>query len=217
ESAGSLWLRGNASDERIELLLRKIPDAQRFEVLADGQLRPEGKRLPQGRLPQGAWVSLKSLIPVELPVATLAARLTERVSFRCRRVSSMHDANVLLTNLHDWQAYGRNAPQVRLQALTFALSSDNRVVVRGTPLPPIAGDRFYERGGMALACGWGWPRWLDDETARAALNISANDLALVSPAGTWETIPADQFVRATRSAIRLSGEAVANHSTSALM
>lgn len=203
-----LWLRGSTSDERIELLLRRIPDAERFEVLADGQLTPEGKCLPQGRLPQGNWISLKSLISVELPVATLAARLTERIPFRCERVSTMAEANVLLTNVTDWQTYGRGAPQVRLRGLTFAVSSDGRVIVRGTPMPSIAGTRYYERGGIALPCGWGWPPWLDNETARAALNIPAEDLALFSPAGTWETIPADHFVRATRSAVRLSREAV---------
>ena len=106
EAGETLWLRGSASDERIDLVLRPIPDAVRFDVLVDGQLRPEGKRLPQGSLPQGPWVALKSLLTVELPVAMLAARLTERVSFRCRRVSTMQEANVLLTNLNDWLAYG---------------------------------------------------------------------------------------------------------------
>ncbi len=211
EMAETLWLRGSSSDERLELILRQIPDADRFEVLPDGQLRPEGCRLPHGRLPLGTWTSLKSLMTVELPVATLAARLSERVSFQCQRNSTMEEANVLLTSLKDWQAWGQNAAQVRLLGLTFAVSSDGRVIVRGTPLPPLAGARYYERDGIALACGWGWPHWLDNETARAALQIAADDLALISPTGTWETIPADQFVRATRSAIRLSGEGAPGH------
>ena len=205
ETANTLWLRGPASNERIDFLLRQLPDAARFEVLADGQLRPEGKRLPHGRLPPGPWIALQTLATVELPVATLAAIVPERIPFRCVRIATIEEANVLLTNLIDWQAYGSSASQVRLQKLTFAVSSDGRVIVRGTPLPPIAGERYYECDGVALACGWGWPHWLDNGTARAALGIDADDLALVSPAGTWEAIAGDDFVRATRSAIRMSG------------
>jgi hypothetical protein len=205
ESADALWLRGPASNERIDILLRQLPDAARFEVLADGQLRPEGKRLPQGRLPQGPWTLLPTLATVELPVATLAALSPERMEFRCVRIATIEEANVLLTSLSDWQAFGYSAPQVRLQKLTFAVSSDGRVIVRGTPLPPIAGERYYERDGIALACGWGWPNWLDNGTVRATPGIDADDLALFSPAGTWEAIAGDQFVRSTRTAIRMSG------------
>jgi hypothetical protein len=206
ETADELWLRGTASDERIDLMLRQLPEAARFEVLADDQLRPEGKRLPRGRLPQGTWIALQSLAAVELPVATLAAPPTERIPFRCVRSGTMEEATVLLTNLNNWQAFGTGASQVRLNRLTFAVSSDGRVIVRGTPLPAIAGDRFYERGGIALACGWALPRWLDSGAARAALGIDADDLALFSHPGNWEFIPSDQFVRATRSAIRMSAE-----------
>jgi hypothetical protein len=95
---------------------------------------------------------------------------------------------------------------VRLERLTFAASADGRALVRGRPLPPIPGTRYYERAGVAVPCGWGWPSWLTAELVRAALVIAPGTLALFSPAGTWEEIPADQFVRATRSAARLTAE-----------
>jgi hypothetical protein len=206
ETADALWLQGTTSDERIDLWLRQLPGAARFAVLADGQLCPEGKRLPQGRVPPGPWTSLRSLVAVEMPVSSLAAILPERIPFQCVRNSIVEEADVLVTSLKDWQTFGCSAPQIRLRRLTFAVSSDGRVILRGRPVPSIAGARFYERAGIALACGWGWPRWLDTKTVRAALDIDPNDLALCSPEGTWESIPGDQFVRATRSAIRLSAE-----------
>jgi hypothetical protein len=111
-----------------------------------------------------------------------------------------------LTSRDDWLSYGSSAPQVRLDRLTFAVSSDARVLVRGLPLPPLAGTRYYEQAGVALPCGWGWPAWLDARLVRDALPIGKTDLPLFSPLGTWESIPGDQFVRATRSAVRLSTE-----------
>jgi hypothetical protein len=206
EADQSLWLRGKSCDERIDLLLRRLPGATRCEVLADGQLLPEGKRLPGGRLPEGSWVAIKSWAAVELPVATLAAHCTQRIAIRLESVSTNDEPEILVCTLADWSDYATRAPQVRLERLTFAASADGRALVRGTPLPPIAGTRYYERVGVAVPCGWGWPSWLTAELVRSALEIAPGTVALFSPAGTWEEIPADQFVGATRSAVRLSAE-----------
>jgi hypothetical protein len=204
ESADVVWLRGTSSDERLDRLLRQLPGAARFEVLADGQLLPSGKRLPSGRLPNGSWVALKSLTRVALPVATLGARSLKRIPFSLERVATYEEPNLLLTALAGWVAYAIDAPQVRLEKLTFAASSDGRALVRGRPLPPIAGARYCERSGVAVPCGWGWPAWLEAPLVREALGLGADELALFSESGTWESIAGDQFVRATRSAARLS-------------
>lgn len=204
EADGSFWLRGAALDERLDLMLRKVPGIERFAVLADGQLVPDGRHLPQGRLPSGTWMPLTRWLSVELPVAALGAAGLERIPVACERVSAIEEPNVLLTSLAQWRAFGDRAPQVRLARLTFAAASDGRVIVRGVPLPPIAGERYYERAGIALPCGWGWPGWLDFDTVRAALDLPAGDLALFSDSGRWESIAAEHFVQAGRSAIRLS-------------
>ncbi len=207
ECADCLWLRGTASDERLDLLLRRLPGATRFDVLPDGQLLPSGKRLPSGRLPEGAWVALKSWAQVALPVAKLAARSLRRIPFRLERVATHEEASLILTREADWVRYGSSAPQVRLERLTFAASSDGRILVRGRPLPPVAGERFYEEACVAVPCGWSWPMWLDAQVIRDALDVEAEELVLFSSAGTWESIAGDLFVRATRSAIRLSATA----------
>src|SRR5262249_52549002 len=142
----------------------------------------------------------------ELPVATLAAHCSERIAIALEPASASDAPDLLVCALADWSDYATRAPQVRLERLTFAASADGRAVVRGTPLPPIPGTRYYERAGVAVACGWGWPSWLTAELVRAALNIETGAVALFSPAGTWEEIPADQFVQATRSAVRLTAE-----------
>src|SRR5262245_12025588 len=206
ETDESLWLRGKSCHERIDLMLRRLPGATRYQVRSDGQLLPERKRLPGGRLPEGSWVAIKSWAAVELPVATLAARCNQRIAIHLEPVSANDEPDILVCTLADWSDYATRAPRVRLDRLTFAASADGRAVVRGTPLPPIAGTRYYERAGVAVPCGWGWPSWLTAELVRAALNIETGAVTLFSPAGTWEEIPADQFVRTTRSAVRLTVE-----------
>jgi hypothetical protein len=204
EADAALWMRGKSCDERIDVMLRRLPGATRYEVLNDSQLLPEGKRVPSGRLPEGSWVAIRSWAAVELPVATLAAHCGQRIAIRLEPVSANDEPHILVATISDWSEYATRAPQVRLERLTFAASADGRAIVRGRPLPPIAGARYYERAGVAVPCGWGWPPWLTAELVRAALEIAPGSSALFSPAGTWEEIPADQFVRATRSAVRLT-------------
>lgn len=207
EADDALWLRGDVCDERLDLLLRRLPGALRYEVLSDGQLRPEGKRLPSGRLPNGPWTAIGKWAVVDLPIATLAARATSRIPYRLERVATSQEPSLIVTTLNIWEAYGAIAPELRLDRLIFAVSSDERVIVRGVPLPPIGGERYYEQSGLAIPCGWGWPSWLTAEVVRDALEIETADLALISPSGAWQVIQRDQFVRATRSAIRLSAQA----------
>jgi len=227
EREEGLWLRGPECDERRDSRLRTLPGAQRFAVLPDGQLQPVGKRLPHGRLPGGIWQSIRTWAGVELPVAKMAAQSAPSIEIKLERTTNVTpsapaaferpghcsrnftdhpESDCLVTTRVQWLTWGECAPQVRLERLAFAAASDGRVLVRGNPLPPLPGDRFYERAGLAVPCGWGWPEWLDAALVREVLDLPEGDLALFSPDGSWELIPADQFVRATRSAVRLSVE-----------
>jgi hypothetical protein len=142
----------------------------------------------------------------------MAAQSVPRIPIKLERTAIAAEADCVVTTGERWLAWGQSAPQVRLERLIFAASSDGRILVRGNPPPPLAGARYYERAGLAVPCGWGWPDWLDAGLVREALDLPEEDLALFSCDGTgewtgewtWEWIPADQFVRATRSAVRLS-------------
>lgn len=204
ELPDAIWLRGSSTDERIQKLLLQLPGACRFDVFPGGELRPAGSRLPSGRLPAGAWTRLKDWIEVELPAAAFAAGDPVRTPLQWVRVPGAGDANVLLATLADWATYGDTAPQIRLKPLRFAVAADGRVVVQGHPLPPLPGERYYERAGVAVPCGWGWSPAVEPELFRDTWKLQPQDLALVSADGSWERIRADQFVRATRSAIRES-------------
>jgi hypothetical protein len=114
------------------------------------------------------------------------------------------EPNVLVTSRACWLAYGGNAPQARLDRWSFAMETTGRVAVRGRPLPPIAGTRYIEQEGVAAPAGWSWVPRLSAQVVREALQLDAGDLALLHDDGTWDYIAAEDFVRATRSAIRLS-------------
>jgi hypothetical protein len=212
----AIWLRGE-NLEAVDTRLRGLPGARRYRRLADGQLVALEQRVPSARLPQGEWRPLAEWLRCVLPDAVWPGSRPARAQVRLVRSSSPAEANLLVLALDDWQAYAETAPQVRLERLSFALGAGRRVLVRGTPLPPLAGQRFVERAGIAVPAGWQWEPAVEAEVLRAALAPDAvapgsvagqGSLVLfTSPECDFERIPAEAFVRATRSAVRLSVEA----------
>lgn len=207
ETDKEIWLRVRETSEEIQTALKSLPAATAFRVLDDGQLCQWGNLVPHGFLPAGPWESLSQWMTVKLPSAALAGRLTNRIPLQLVRDSQPRDANLLLTSLNDWLAYGRTAPQVRLDRWQFAVSVENEVLIRGTPLPPIPGQQFIEEHGIAIPCGWHWSPAVDGEVLAQAFALSDCTLLLWRAEGSIERIAREQFVRATRSAIRLSAEA----------
>ena len=202
EAADALWLKGAALDDRLDLRLRAIPGAERFAVLEDGALVPPGRRLPVASLPQGAWFPLREWLSVTFPVAALPGKSKPIVALRLVRSETEKSANLLVTSFTTWRAYAEKAPLVRLQRLTFAASEDGRAVVRGHPLPPLPGERFVEDAGVAVPAGWTWAPPVEAGIVADVLQLQEHDVALLLADGTWELIPATEFVAASRSAIR---------------
>jgi len=206
ELGEQVWLQGEGGDEALETSLRGLPGATRFSVFPDRQLLAAGTRVPHGYLPEGPWHSLAEWLGVTLEPAGLAGKIGEGVPVRLVRSSSPCEANVLLVSLVAWRDYGVNAPQVRLERWSFAVSDAGDVIVRGLPLPPLPGQAFVEWEGVAVPAGWYWDPPVDAAVLRDVLGLASGDLALLHPDGAWDRVPADVFVRAVRSAIRLSGE-----------
>lgn len=204
EHEGDIWLSGDRLDEALDLLLRSLPGAERFTVGGGNELVPADHRVPHGHLPEGEWQSLLDWITVDLPSARFGGELSRRVPLTLVRTSAVEEPSILLTVLPEWHDYAASAPQVRLGCWQFAVSDDKRVVVRGRPLPSLRGERFVEHGGVAIPAGWSWSPAIDAADVARLLGLEPHDLALLHVDGSWERIPSDQFVRAARSAVRLS-------------
>ena len=156
ELGGAIWLRGEQRDEKLRRRLATLPEARLHSVLDDGQLVELHRRVPSGHLPSGDWAELSQWLQVALPTAALPAQVTERPVLRIVRGGAAQDANVLLTEGSHWLNFGGSSAAIRLKPLTFAVSSSPTVVIRGTPLPPLPGERFVEIGGIAVAAGYRW-------------------------------------------------------------
>ena len=206
DDGDATWLRGPSDDDKLQTALHAIPDGEQFEQSERDRLRPLGKTVPTERLPHLDWRPLWTVVQPTLAAPALAGRVAEKCSLKLMRSSHVATPNVLQTTFAEFARYVDSAPQVRLQKCVFAASADDRVVVHGEPLPPLDGQLFVERCGVAVPAGWRVEPALDAAVLADAFRLAAGDLCLLVDAGRVERIAADAFVRVTRSAVRLTME-----------
>lgn len=204
-----VWLRAAALGDEQWSRCSRLPGVDRYTVCEDRRLVRVGALVPCGRLPEGTWSPLRERLPILLPRPGEAApRLPAPTKLALVRSGEPVEPNWLQTSLAEWTAYVVAAPQVRLARWTFSASPDGRVVVRGAPVPPIAGARFVERSGLVVPAGYAWTPAVEPEVVRAALGLAAGDFAWFTVDGAWRVISAGDWVQASRSAVRLTAREV---------
>lgn len=202
EAADRVWLSAPYLNDDQSDELRRVPGIDRYTVLDDGQLAATGRIVPSGRLPAGPWRPFVDWMRWELPTAALPTDRPASVALRLVRSTEERAPNVLATTLALWGAYAVAAPQVRLARWSFAADRRGRVVVRGTPLPPVRGPRFVEQDGLAVPVGYAWFPLLPADIVRTAFDAPADHLVLWSAENVAQTIAPDDWVQASRSAVR---------------
>jgi hypothetical protein len=203
-----VWLRGEG-DELFEEL-SKLPGARRYTIAEDELLIPQGMLLPTRKLPRGDWRALREWMSPEVQPAALPGKMGKRVTLRLVRTHREERASVLLAKFDQFLAFATTAPLVRLSPLRFAVAEDGRAVIRGEPLPAMAGKRFAEMGGVAAPCGFGLAPAVDAATIRKLLGSGPEDLILFDEDGSYEFIEAGEFAPASRAAARATAAASAD-------
>lgn len=228
-----IWLRGNAADDSLALKLRQLPARARYQVLADRSLVAEGTQVPRGYLPEATWQRLDEVVELAGPILGDASGLLA-IDFSPEsskpflsgtpvvlvRDDEVRQPNLLLTSFDAWSEYAVRAPALRLSRWSFAADDRGQALVRGTPLPPIAGRQFVEAEGLAVEAGWTWSPLVDAAVLRQKLSAAPADLVVLLHASSElqvpgglvhsEVVPGSSFVRATRSAARLTMQGAAS-------
>jgi len=208
ETAESLWLRGRELGDGLDRQLRAVPDAEPYWIQPDGRLVRWDATLPSAALPEGDWTPLAEWLTVSLPPAASAGYGCPAVEFTLIRTEAVSDCRLLETSWEDWAAFALSAPLIRLNPLSFAVSDTLRVLVRGTPLPPIPGERFVEAEGIAWPAGHGLVPAVESRTLRRILQLRSDELGLIRQSGEVDVIEESCFVHASRSAVRQTADSL---------
>jgi hypothetical protein len=193
--------------------LRQLPAIERYVVQSDQALLAQGALVPRGYLPQGKWLPLQHWLPVVAPQLLFLEYRGEgakdtSVVLTLIRDQTLREPNLLLTPQVAWSEYAASAPLIRLQRWSFAANDRREALIRGLPLPPLPGQRLVESAGVAVEAGWTWSPPVDAAVIRRKQRASSDDLLLLRAGpdaqAVVEVVPAASFVKASRSAVRLT-------------
>jgi len=205
EAEGQLWLRGIQTDVTPDLRLRQLPAVQTYLLDEAGYLFPAGGLTPVGKLNEMHWTPLAAYIRPELPTSALPGK-AEVGQYPVRLVPSgrAEAGGALVTDLAVWRQYAATAPEVRLQGLRFAASENDQVLVLGAPLPPVPGKEYWLTHNLLLPAGFDFELPLAAGLLAAKLNPRNDAVLRFGADGSWEKIPKEALVPASRSAARLT-------------
>lgn len=222
-----IWVRGASNDEKLERLVRALPAVARYQVSSGNRLRNLESRIPSETLPALNWQPVNTWLRVQMPSSPYVGKCPPPrvggyeghgglvaarpglplVSIQIARSAEERPVELLVTIVDDWREFAVTAPEIRLRQLRFAADVDGNVVIRGKPLPPLPGRQFVLHGNIAVQAGFTWDPAVTADVLSRRLGLSADALALFHEDGTFSRIEAEQFVPATRSAVRETAEA----------
>ncbi|MDA7951151.1 MAG: hypothetical protein MPJ24_06650 [Pirellulaceae bacterium] len=203
EEEDYIWAQGTSLNTPLDEMLRTIPGF-RFNVLEDNQLVQHDRSVPLGYLPSKPWVPIASWLRVKLPFASPAGNLRCSVQISLVRSEVLYEPDVLIANYNDWYKYSVNASSLRLDCLQFAMNGGAMVVIQGSPLPPIIGKHYVNQCRIVVPAGWTWAPALDASVLHRLFRLESNDVALLHHDGSYDLIEGEQFVQASRTAVRAS-------------
>jgi hypothetical protein len=201
-----IWLRGRAADEPFAAKLAGLPASSRYELLPPNQLRQAGQRVPCGHLPEAKWQPLNRWLGVESPAPALPATVPAALALRLVRSAREHEPELLLTTLEIFKQYVLTAARVRLDCLQFAADEQGNLLVCGTPLPALPGQRYVLHQGVAVPAGFGWEPAVSAEVLVRAFGVAGDAIVLWQEDGSILRLHGEQFVPATRAAVLATGQ-----------
>lgn len=205
EDGAHIWLR---IPDEAEAQTATLPALARYRIDSRQRLITLNATLPVGLSPVGPWQSLTEFLTVPPPSPLLPGRTPGKLEINLSRSSREVEPAALLADLSALLPWAESASRLRLARLTFASTNDSRVLVRGTPLPPVPGSAHYVQGRLALPCGWELtppllPAWVEESLA-----LPAGAIALLLPDGGIEMLGQESFTQLSLAALRRTHEAL---------
>jgi hypothetical protein len=203
EDATGFWIchtsRHAILTDALTRRLRLEIGAELFHVDANGQLTPWGKRVPTAVLPTAEWLPLTKSFAPQVPLARYGGPRPTPLPLRLLPCKEATAPTLIRCPLSVWKRFVCTAPQLRLSRWEFAAASNGDVVVRGTPLPTLLGQHYWETSRLIIPCGWTWFPTVSAAVVREVLKLNPEDYAIACEATSiWSIIRANGFVSARR-------------------
>lgn len=176
-----------------------------------GKLFPINSLLPNRSTPSLLWTPIARALPVKLPsfnhnyfgtAAQLALKLIPS--------NNEEEATAMMVGINQLGRYIQNAPEARLNRLTWTIINEDKVLLLGKPLLPISGTVFWNRKDFIIPAGFDFDLPLLSDLFNATLNPDNNDLVVWNTDDTCFLIKKTDLQPLSISSFRLSIRKISN-------
>ena len=149
-----LWIKGFTGEQLLSVTVRSIPFTQLF-YCKDDQLFPAGSLLPQRKIPAWLWLPIERALPVENnSLNHNFFGITQQYQPDLVATATEQPASWLLADKKEAGTYIENAAAIRLSGLKWIVVNDTEVLIAGTPLLPLRGKAYWQKGKFILPAGY---------------------------------------------------------------
>lgn len=199
------WLRFPQALLQQSPSLISLPTLQRFHTFShQPYLFSTESALPQGLPPSGPWEKLEGFLKLDTTIPSLPATpaLLPPLPLTLQPVPPENPslpASLLFIPTRTWITYAKSAPEYRLAPLQIACNSQGESFVTGSPLPPMAGVRFYEIDRIFLPLGFTWSPQISFNTLKQILNPQSTERIVWHHDNQLSRVIDEQWVAASRA------------------
>jgi len=145
DTTETFLLKAPATKENLAAFT-SIPCIKRWQLKEPNQLIPFGSSLPNRVIPMLDWKALSSSLLVLPATAKANEPYFGHTILTLIASDSPAEASAILIEKQQLKKWCDTAPAPRLDKLKIAVSSTEKILISGTPLPPISGNSFYSIG-----------------------------------------------------------------------
>ncbi len=200
----ALWLKGFMPEQAASPLLQQLPHLHVFHA-REGLLFTKGRLLPQRKTPTGLlWTAIAEAFPVSFEKLNHNFfGVNDPVDVRLLSTHFPHEATALLTSLSALRDAVETLATPRLQNLSWTILGNDALLV-GTPLLPLPGQAYWQRGPHLLPAGFDFEFPIFARQFGAATAIEKSAWILWQTGGDYVFIPPASLAPLSRSSVRLS-------------
>jgi hypothetical protein len=198
----AIWVKDFDYIQINALEVKSIPYKTLF-YSKEGKLFLLNSALPDRNIPSLLWTPIERAIAIELPRFNHNFfGIEEKIELQIIPSQIEATAIALLTQIDLLKAYTITAPEVRLQKISWTLLNDDEVLLLGTPLLPISGKTFWQRGDFLLPTGFDVDLYLLIEILNLRINPERKNWVIWNPNSTYFLIPKSGMERLSLSGFR---------------
>lgn len=150
----SIWVKDFTATQLEATDLKSVPFA-RLYYCKDNLLFPKGSRLPERKMPSFLWTPIARALPVFPPgLNHHFFGIEEQVKVQLVPGEEEQPACALLVDRTTAHEYIVNAPAARLMPLRWATVNERQALIIGTPLLPLDGNTWWQRGSFLFPAGY---------------------------------------------------------------